>query len=62
MPVVIRSLSDEASLCSGRVPSRNDPVYAPHEVYYVVDLRPAESALAVETEGSSTFGSEIMAR
>ncbi len=47
---MIRSLSDSAGLLSGRISGLSDTVYAADEFYYVVDLRPAESALAVEIE------------
>jgi hypothetical protein len=47
---MIRSLSDSAALLSGRIPGFNDTGYAAEQFCYVVDLRPAESTLAVESE------------
>jgi hypothetical protein len=50
MPVMIRSLSDDAGLFLIRISGFSDTLYAADEVYYVVDLRPAEFTLTVETE------------
>jgi hypothetical protein len=49
MSVMIRSLSDDAGLFFIRISGFSDAIYAADEVYYVVDLRPAEFTLTVET-------------
>ena len=47
--VVIRSLSDRASLLGVCISGLSDTSCAAEEFHYVVDLRPTESAFAVES-------------
>ena len=52
---MIRGLSDSTGLPSVRIPGLDDTVFAAEEFYNVVDLRPAESAFAVESERFANF-------
>ena len=50
MSVMVRSLSDDTGLFFIRISGFSDTFYATDEVYYVVDLRPTEFTITVETE------------
>lgn len=52
MPVMIRGLPDSAGLLFFRISGLNNTFDAAEEFYDVIDSRPAETALTVESEAN----------